>query len=92
MVSVFLSSHSLPVTVFPGELILSCSGPSVFFFFFFSDPQDTSIQAFLDFPSCDGTALVVVHGSRPGVLTVILPAASVPQFPSAVMGDKQLLA
>lgn len=29
LVSVFLSGHSLPVTVCPGELILSCSGLNV---------------------------------------------------------------
>ena len=67
-VSVFLFGCFLPVTVCPDKLILSRSRLNVSSSS--SDSQDTSIQAFLDFPSCDGAALVVVvYGSRPGVLT-----------------------
>lgn len=81
MVSVLLYGYSLPVTACPDELIFSRSGLNVSSS---SDPQDTSIQAFLDFPSCDGAALVVVYGIRPGVLpqcfSLLLPCLSFPQL------------
>lgn len=90
-VSALFSGHSLPVILFSDGLIFSCSSLNVSSSF--SDPPRHQYPSLLGFPwlwwsSPGSCCLWQQTRSAP---TVILLPSSMPQFPSALLGDKQPL-